>query len=236
MSQEQPVVETIDLTCRFGTVTAIDSASIRFEHGEFVAIEGPSGSGKSTLLHLIAGLESPTDGSVMVDGHDLAAMSDRDRTIFRRDHIGVIFQLYDLLPTLSTWQNVAVPGVLAGQRMPSLRPRAHELLAAVGLSDRAEHTPSDLSGGEQQRVAIARALMNDPTLVLADEPTGALDSVTGDEILELLAGLTDRGHTVVMVTHEPRAASFAGRSIRLLDGAVAPDAPATETGLAARAQ
>lgn len=158
---------------------------------------------------------------MQVDGHDLSAMTDRERTIFRREHIGVVFQLYDLIPTLTTWQNVAVPALLAGAKMRTLEGRCRELLDAVELSHRAGHTPDELSGGEQQRVAIARALMNDPTLILADEPTGALDSVTGDEILDLLQALSSDGRTVMIVTHEARAASYASRSIRLLDGRIA---------------
>lgn len=218
MTTTAPAVTASDLSCRFDDIQAVDSVSFAIEPGEFVAIEGPSGSGKSTLLHLMAGLESPTSGTVEIDGNDLAAMNDKDRTIFHRHHIGVVFQLYDLLPNLNTWQNVAIPALLDGARLRTLEGRARELLESVGLSERATHTPDQLSGGEQQRIAIARALMNNPTLLLADEPTGALDSVTGDEILQLLQDLTLRGHTVAIVTHEPRAAAFAARSIRMLDG------------------
>jgi len=213
-----------NLTRHFGPVAAIDGASFTVERGEFVAIEGPSGSGKSTLLNLIGGLEPPTSGRIEVAGRDLAAMGERERTIFRRQRIGVIFQLYDLLPTLNAWQNVAVPGLLDGGGLRALRPTAEGLLERVGLADRRRHRPAELSGGEQQRVAIARSMMNNPDLILADEPTGALDSVTGDEILGVLVSLVADGHTVLLVTHEPRAAAFANRSIRLLDGSVASSA------------
>ncbi|MGF1595571.1 MAG: ABC transporter ATP-binding protein [Acidimicrobiales bacterium] len=225
MTTPPPVVDVADLSCHYGPVRAVSRVTFTIDRGEFVAIEGPSGSGKSTLLHIIAGIETPTSGTVLVAGHNLTTMNDRDRSVFRREHIGVIFQLYDLIPTLTAWQNVAVPGVLGGQSMRSLEPRARELLDTVGLGPRADHTPNELSGGEQQRVAIGRALMNEPDIVLADEPTGALDSVTGDEILDTLHTLTERGHTVVMVTHEPRAASFATRSIGMLDGHTTAPAP-----------
>ena len=209
------------LSREFGAIRALHEVTFEIERREFVAVEGPSGSGKSTLLHLIAGLEEPTAGRVEVDGHELNALSDRELAHFRRTSVGMIFQLYDLLPTINTWQNVAIPALLSGQRLARLEEPARALLNDVGLSDRATHRPAELSGGEQQRVAIARALMNSPAVILADEPTGALDSVTGDEILAVLRRLADNGQTVIMVTHEPRAASVADRSIRLLDGAIA---------------
>ncbi len=209
-----------ELSCHFGDIPAVDLASFRVDQGEFVAVEGPSGSGKSTLLNLIGGLEAPTSGSVLVDGVEIAALGESDRAAFRRTHVGMVFQLYDLLPTLNAWQNVAVPALIQGNRLRTQRSRAQELLARVGLSERAEHRPAELSGGEQQRVAIARALMNDPKLILADEPTGALDSVTGDEILELMRSLCADGQTVIMVTHAARAAAHADRSLQMVDGSV----------------
>ena len=213
-------IHASDLSCSFGTVDAVNHASFTVWNGDFVAVEGPSGSGKSTLLNLIGGLEQPTGGSVEVSGTDLGTLGERERTAFRRRHIGMIFQLYDLLPTLNAWQNVAVPALLEGAKLKTLEASATELLKRVGLEDRAHHTPSELSGGEQQRVAIARSLMNDPQLILADEPTGALDSVTGDDILGLLQSLCEDGRTVVMVTHAARAAAYASRSLRMLDGSV----------------
>ena len=151
-------IEACNLSCRFDEVDAVRDATFTIQRGEFVAIEGPSGSGKSTLLHLIAGLEEPSAGTISVDGEDLNRMTDAERTVFRRQRIGVIFQLYDLLPTLTAWQNVAVPALLDGHRLGSQRARAIELLKTVDLSDRADHKPSELSGGEQQRVAVARSL------------------------------------------------------------------------------
>ncbi len=216
-------VSASGLSCLFGTVRAVDNVDLHIAAGEFVAIEGPSGCGKSTLLNLIAGLESPTAGSLSINEQDVVAMSERERTLFRRRHIGVVFQLYDLLPSLMAWQNVAVPALLDGGRLKAEEARAKELLGRVGLGDRTDHRPSELSGGEQQRVAIARSLMNEPDLVLADEPTGALDSVTGDEVLSVLRELAADGQTVIMVTHEARAAAYADRSIYMLDGAVEPE-------------
>ncbi len=213
-------IRAIDLSCQFGQVHAVDRANFTVSVGDFVAVEGPSGSGKSTLLNLIGGLEPPTGGRVEVAGTELSTLDERERTTFRRRHIGMIFQLYDLLPTLNAWQNVAVPALLDGGKLKDLQASSTELLKRVGLQDRADHKPSELSGGEQQRVAIARALMNDPQLILADEPTGALDSVTGDDILGLLQSLCEDGRTVVMVTHAARAAAYATRSLRMLDGAV----------------
>lgn len=213
-------IQATDLTCRFGSVQAVDNATFSVAKGDFVAVEGPSGSGKSTLLNLIGGLEAPLSGRVEVAGTELSTLSERDRTTFRRTNIGMIFQLYDLLPTLNAWQNVAVPALLGGAKLKDLRDASTDLLKQVGLEDRATHIPAELSGGEQQRVAIARSLMNDPQIILADEPTGALDSVTGDEILGLLQSLCEDGRTVVMVTHAARAAAYASRSLRMLDGSV----------------
>ncbi len=213
-------VKTSDLWFALDGVDIVRGISLAVETGEFVAVEGPSGSGKTTLLNLIAGLEQPTAGSVIVDGVAINELDQRDLTVFRRRNIGVVFQRYDLLPTLTAWQNVAVPQLLDGGSFAAAKDRACRLLADVGLADQVEQRPGSLSGGEQQRVAIARALMNDPALLLADEPTGALDSVAGDGVLAVLSEASEQGHTVLLVTHEPRAAAYAGRSIRLLDGRV----------------
>jgi putative ABC transport system ATP-binding protein len=187
--------------------------------GEFVAIMGPSGSGKSTLLHLLGGLDTPSDGEVTLGGRKLAHMSDDEVTIIRRRQVGFVFQFYNLLPTLSAAENVALPLLIDGKRLRDYAARVDELLDLVGLGGRRDHRPDQLSGGEQQRVAIARALVTEPMIVLADEPTGNLDSKSGKEVLGLLRRACDeKGQTIVMVTHDPYAASFAERVVFLRDG------------------
>ena len=213
-----------DVTRTYGSasagVTALRQVSAVFETGTFTAIMGPSGSGKSTLLHCAAGLDRPTSGQVRVAGHDLAALSETRLTRLRRDQIGVVFQSFNLIPSLTAELNVALPLRLAGRR-PSRR-AVRDALAAVGLADRARHRPAELSGGQQQRVAIARALISKPEVVFADEPTGSLDSASGRQVLGLLRGLTDsRQVTVVMVTHDPVAAATADRVVFLADGRIA---------------
>jgi len=203
------------------TVNALQGVDFAVEKGEFVAIMGPSGSGKSTLLHLLGGLDAPNDGEVMLGGRRLAHLSDDDVTIVRRRQIGFIFQFFNLLPTLSAAENVALPLLIDGRSLDEYRLRIDELLTLVGLAGRQDHKPDQLSGGEQQRVAIARALVTDPVIVLADEPTGNLDSESGDEILRLLRRACDeKGQTIVMVTHDPKAAEYADRIVRLKDGLV----------------
>jgi putative ABC transport system ATP-binding protein len=198
-------------------VLALTDLSAEFAAGTFTAVMGPSGSGKSTLLTCAAGLEPPTSGEVTIGGIPLGGLSERRRTELRRDRIGFVFQSFQLVESLTAEQNVALPLRLAGERPP--RTRVLGLLESVGLADRAGHLPSELSGGQQQRVAIARALAPGPTVVFADEPTGALDSRTGREVLGLLRALVGRrGQTVVMVTHDPLAASYADRVIFLADG------------------
>ncbi|MGW3190436.1 ABC transporter ATP-binding protein [Streptomyces ardesiacus] len=198
-------------------VTALDEVSLAFGRGTFTAVMGPSGSGKSTLLQCAAGLDRPTSGSVVVGGTELTGLSERRLTLLRREHVGFVFQAFNLLPSLTAAQNVALPLRLSGHR-PS-RSRVREALAQVGLADRARHRPTQLSGGQQQRVALARALITRPEVLFADEPTGALDSRTGREVLALLRGMVDReGQTVVMVTHDPVAASFTDRVVFLVDG------------------
>ncbi|MBA2565354.1 MAG: ABC transporter ATP-binding protein [Gemmatimonadetes bacterium] len=190
--------------------------------GEFVALTGRSGSGKSTLLNLIAGLEVPDRGSISIEGTELTALDDSRRTIFRRDRIGIVFQFFNLLPVLSALDNVALPGLLAGRPRRAVEARARALLESMGLGARVDAFPEELSGGEQQRVATARALVNDPVLILADEPTGNLDSASSDGTLDLLERLARLdGRTVLMVTHDPAAAARAGRSLTLVDGRVA---------------
>jgi putative ABC transport system ATP-binding protein len=198
-------------------VTALADVTHTIERGEFVAVMGPSGSGKSTFLHLAAGLDQPTSGEVFVDGVATSAMDDDALTLLRRDRVGLVFQFFNLVPTLSVLENAALPLLVAGQRLAAVRPKAEGLVERMGLRDRLSHSPDELSGGEIQRVAIARALMNDPQVLLADEPTGNLDSATGGEILELLASMAS-GRTVVMVTHDAAAAAAAQRRITLRDG------------------
>ena len=203
-------------------LTALDSVSLAIEEGERSAILGRSGSGKSTLLHLFGGLDRPTSGDVYVGGRRLAELSNDQLAHYRRTGVGFIFQFFNLVPTLTASQNVEFPMTLAGRPTAERRRRADELLDRVGLSARRGHRPSELSGGEQQRVAIARALANDPPLLLADEPTGNLDSRTGVEVLELLRDL--EGKTVVIVTHDRMLArEFARRTVELSDGKVHSD-------------
>jgi putative ABC transport system ATP-binding protein len=203
------------------TVEALAGVSLSVTQGEFVAAMGPSGSGKSTLLHLLGGLDSPSAGTLSLAGQELAGLSDNELTLLRRRKVGFIFQFYNLLPTLTAEENVALPLLIDGQPLERHRARIDQLLALVGLSERRHHRPDQLSGGQQQRVAIARAFVNEPQIVLADEPTGNLDSRSGTAILELLRrSCDDLGATIIMVTHDPRAASFADRVIFLKDGLI----------------
>lgn len=199
------------------TVTALDSVSLTVEPGEVVGVAGPSGSGKSTLLHLLAGLDTPTDGSITIRGTDIGALSDRQQTKFRREHIGMVFQRFHLLPALTARENVALPLVQAGTSKEMRQERAEGLLDLVGLRDRMDHRPQSLSGGEQQRVAIARALAADPAVVIADEPTGELDRETGETVLDLLTEIsTDRA--VVIASHDEYTLERTDQVIQLLDG------------------
>jgi len=219
------VLDIQNLTKRYQdgerSVDALRGVSLQVQAGEFVAIMGASGSGKSTLLHLSGGLDRPTGGRVQVDGHDLDAMSDSARTVFRRRRLGIIFQAYNLLPTLNARQNVALPLLVDGESVKDIESRTDELLGMVHLQARANHLPGALSGGEQQRVAIARALMNDPALILADEPTGNLDSHNAEEIWHMLSRLShEMNKAVLMVTHETAGAHAADRVVVLKDGLI----------------
>lgn len=208
------------------TVRALDDVSLEVAKGEFVAVMGPSGSGKSTLLHLLGGLDEPTSGSIVLAGSELSRQSDNQVTLTRRRKVGFIFQFYNLLPTLTAEENVALPLLIDGQHLGSHRGRIHGLLEMVGLADRGGHRPDQMSGGQQQRVAIARAFVNEPEIVLADEPTGNLDSRSGAAILQLLRRSSqEMQQTIVMVTHDPRAASYADRVIFLKDGQVVQSLP-----------
>src|SRR5579859_1286220 len=204
-----------------GRIEILRGISLRVEHGEFVAIMGPSGSGKSTLLGIIAGLDNPTSGRVLVDGVDITNMSEAQLAGVRNQKIGMVFQAFNLIPTLTAQENVEVP-LYVGKHQGAPSARAKELLGLVGLSHRLSHRPNQLSGGEQQRVAIARALATDPAFVLADEPTGNLDGKNSENILQLIAYLrAQTGKTFIIATHDPIVASHADRSIRLADGLIA---------------
>ncbi|MFF3226642.1 ABC transporter ATP-binding protein [Nocardia suismassiliense] len=208
------------------TVRALDGISMSLDSGQFVAVVGPSGAGKSTLLHLLGALDTPDSGSILFQGKEIADLGDEAQSEFRRHRVGFVFQFFNLLPTMSAWENVAVPKLLDGTRMAKAKPDAMRLLELVGLADRAEHRPSELSGGQMQRVAVARALIMDPPLVLADEPTGNLDSKTGDAILALLSTIAhEETRAVVMVTHNTDAAASTDRVITLRDGKLGSDEP-----------
>jgi putative ABC transport system ATP-binding protein len=201
-------------------VTALNDLSLTIQPGEFVVVMGPSGSGKSSFLHLAGGLDVPTDGETILAGRDIRAMGDDELTLFRRNHIGLVFQFFNLMPTLSVLENTTLPALLSGKRFSEVRPAAERLLAQVGLKDRITHRPEELSGGEMQRVAIARALINDPPILLADEPTGNLDSATGAEILALLREFHGE-RTLVIVTHDLSLETVADRAIHIRDGRLA---------------
>jgi putative ABC transport system ATP-binding protein len=218
-------LQMVDVTKSFGKgaleVRAVTGVNLTIARGEFVAVRGPSGCGKSTLLHLAGGLEDPTSGRVLVDGHDVAAMGAAERATLRRRDVGYVFQRLNLIPSLTAVENVMLPLELEGARARSARAEAREALTQVGLHQHVDRFPEEFSGGEQQRIAIARAIVGTRTVLLADEPTGSLDSRAGEAIVELLAGLpAQRGTAVVLVTHEPRFAAFADRIVSLRDGRV----------------
>ena len=203
------------------TIHALTDVNLTVEEGEFLAVMGPSGSGKSTLLHLLGGLDRPSSGKVVLHGQRLSDLTDKKATLLRRRKVGFVFQFFNLLPTLTAEENLTLPLLIDRRSLIQYQTRIDELLALVGLTERRTHKPDQLSGGEQQRLAIARAMVTEPAIVLADEPTGNLDTRAGDAILRLLRQACDlRGQTIVMVTHDPRAASHADRIVFLKDGRV----------------
>lgn len=217
------VIETTNLTKTFKLgetdVEVLKRISLEIGKGEFVTMMGPSGSGKSTLLYLLGGLDKPTLGSVKIEGTELSSMDDKEESLMRRRKVGIVFQFYNLIPNMSVEENIMLPVLLDGKKAKDYKDKLDDILDIVRLADRRRHTPRELSGGQQQRVAIARALINDPNIILADEPTGNLDSKSGAEILQLLKRINkEKGKTIVMVTHSMEAAEYGNRIINLKDG------------------
>ncbi|GGK43832.1 ABC transporter ATP-binding protein [Nocardia camponoti] len=224
---DQPILQLRDVVKRYRVgdqeVRALDEVSLSIKAGQFTSIIGPSGSGKSTLLHLLGALDRPDSGSISFRGKEIGGLTEDEQAAFRLNQVGFIFQFFNLLPTLTAWENVAVPKLLDGTGLRKAKSRALELLELVGLSERAHHRPAELSGGQMQRVAVARALIMDPPLILADEPTGNLDSTTGAAILALLGDIASQGNSVVMVTHDMSAVKYCDRMITLRDGRIGAD-------------
>jgi putative ABC transport system ATP-binding protein len=221
-----PIIEVQDLrkTYRVGDVDvhALRGVTLAVERGEFLSVVGPSGSGKSTLFHILGGLASPTSGRVTIDGHDLSQLTDVGRTRLRRTKVGFVFQKYNLLPTLTAMDNIHMARYFGGTESNPLQEHFQDLLKVLGLHHRMHHKPRALSGGEQQRVAIARALVNNPAILLADEPTGNLDTENSDKVLSVLRDLNERlGQTILMITHNPEAAAYGHRTVTMRDGRIA---------------
>ncbi len=226
MIEQEPLIRTQELRRDFPMgqeiVHALDGISLTVEEGEFLGIMGPSGSGKSTLLYLMGGLDRPTAGHIWVRSQDLTALDENELAEYRRQEVGFVFQAFNLISTMTALQNVAFPMLFARVPPAQRHTVAHHLLEAVGLADRLDHRPTELSGGQQQRVAIARALANDPAIILADEPTGNMDSRTGAEVMEVLAQLNQQqGRTIIVVSHDQSVVEFTSRCIHLLDGRIA---------------
>ncbi len=225
-----PIIQTVDLHKDFQLgdewVHALNGVDLSIPEGQFTAIMGPSGSGKSTLLYLLGGLDRPSSGQIMIAGQDLDQFNGEELAAFRGVTIGFVFQAFHLIPTMTALENVALPGVFVGVAREAREERAYKLLAALGMEDRLEHRPWQLSGGQQQRVAIARSLFNDPPIIMADEPTGALDSKTGETVLKLLKWLCRKeGKNIIVVTHDSSVANKADRLVRLRDGKIVEDRP-----------
>ena len=231
MPAEQPEVirlEAVTKIYRTGSlsVAALRGVSFAIEQGDYVSVMGPSGSGKSTLMHILGCLDVPTGGRYWLGGQDVSHMDEVDLAEVRNRHIGFVFQQFNLLPTMSAWRNVELPLVYAGVARAERRRRAMEALERVGLGDRVDHRPGELSGGQQQRVAVARAVVSEPSLILADEPTGALDSTSAADVMTLLSELHGSGRTLVVITHDPEVAAAASRTLRIRDGLLSPETEA----------
>jgi putative ABC transport system ATP-binding protein len=225
MSSETPLIRIQELHRDFlmghETVHALDGVSLTVRAGEFLGVMGPSGSGKSTLLYLMGGLDRPTAGHIWVHDQDITALDENGLAVYRRRQVGFVFQTFNLISTMGALENVEFPMLFARVPPAQRRERAHYLLELMGLADRVGHKPTELSGGQQQRVAMARALVNDPTIILADEPTGNLDSHTGAEVMAILAQLNrEQGRTIIVVSHDPSITDFTSRCIHLLDGRI----------------
>lgn len=221
----ETIIEAVDLykTFMLGTVPVevLKNINLTISKGEFITIMGPSGSGKSTLLYLIGGLDNPTSGKIIINGQDIAILSDKEQSVMRRREVGFVFQFYNLVPNLTVEDNIMLPILLDGKQIKNYRDKLDEILDIVELSDRKNHTPRELSGGQQQRVAIARALINEPDIILADEPTGNLDSRTSEEVMKLLQRINqEKGKTILQVSHSLETAKYSNRIINVKDGRV----------------
>ena len=215
------MIELDNITRSFGSLQVLKGISLNIDRGEVVSITGPSGAGKTTLLQIMGSLDKPDGGKVLYDGQDITRMSEKEISAFRNRHIGFVFQFHQLLPEFTALENISIPMLIAGQGMRQANARAKELLQLLGLADRADHKPSELSGGEKQRIAVARALANQPDVILADEPSGSLDTKNKEELHKLFFSLRDQlGQTFVIVTHDESLAAMTDRTIRLLDGSI----------------
>ncbi|MBO7111664.1 MAG: ABC transporter ATP-binding protein [Bacteroidaceae bacterium] len=215
------MIELDNITRSFGSLQVLKGISLNIDRGEVVSITGPSGAGKTTLLQIMGSLDKPDGGRVLYDGKDITRMNEKEISAFRNKHIGFVFQFHQLLPEFTALENITIPMLIAGQGMRQANARAKELLALMGLAERADHKPSELSGGEKQRIAVARALANQPDVILADEPSGSLDTRNKEELHKLFFSLRDQlGQTFVIVTHDESLAAMTDRTIRLLDGSI----------------